>query len=167
MSPKVRTIQCNVMNPAGIALAINKLTDYKDKEFQKEKSAFMKAVGRAMVRRIEERYFEVGSKNRNAEKAEISVTTDGAFGSVLVTARGYGIFFVEFGTGTKATSAFGLRYGFYPGSWSETHERTFQEWLSSGTDKPYVYDNEAADAFVRAIGRLDEIIKEAGDEVFK
>ena len=164
MSPK-KVIQCNVINKTGITLAINQLTEYRDKEFKRQRSEFMKAVGRAIAKRVEARYAEVD--NVNARKFEINVDTNGAFGHVYVWARGIGLFFVEFGTGNLATSGMGWRYGFYAGSWSIDHEQTYQRWAEANTGRPYYYDNESADAFVRAIGHLDEILQEAGDEVFK
>lgn len=159
-----KIIRINPYSLKSVKDAIKEL-ETEQKELEKKRSRFVKAVGKAMAKRIEERYGEV--TNVNVQKYGVFVWSDGAYGEAKVEAHGKGLFFIEFGTGTLATSGMGWRYGFYPGSWSEDHAKTFQAWASTNNGEPYQYDNEAADAFVRAIGHLDEIVKEAADEVFK
>ena len=166
---KRKVIKINPCSRSSIIEAIVELKAEKE-EIEKKRSLFVKAVARIMAERIEERYGEV--LNVNVEKYGVSVWGGGHHGNGTVQAYGQGLFFIEFGTGTLAGGHDGYRYGFYPGSWSEEHANTFQQWILtdgakfSKADGSYKYDNEPADAFARAIGSLDEIIKEAADEVF-
>lgn len=169
-----KIIRINPYSRSSIISAIKELEEEK-KQIEKLRSKFVKAVARIMAERIEKRYGEVRNVNIEYDEegnSNISVWGGGAYGKGKVQAQGQGLFFVEFGTGTMAGGHDGYRYGFYPGSWSEEHANTFQQWiLSDGAkfskaDGSYKYDNEPADAFARAIGSLDEIIKEAADEVF-
>lgn len=166
---KRKVIKINPCSRSSIIEAIVELKAEKE-EIEKKRSLFVKAVARIMAERIEKRYGEV--LNVNVEKYGVFVWGDGYRGNGTVQAHGQGLFFIEFGTGTMAGGHDGYRYGFYPGSWSEEHANTFQQWILtdgakfSKSDGSYKYDNEPADAFARAIGSLDEIIKEAADEVF-
>lgn len=166
---KQKVIEINPCSRKSIIEAIVELKAEKEK-IEKKRSLFVKAVARIMAERIEKRYGEV--LNVNVSKYGVFVWGDGYRGNATVQAHGQGLFFIEFGTGTMAGGHDGYRYGFYPGSWSEEHANTFQQWLLtdgakfSKADGSYKYDNEPADAFARAIGSLDEIIKEAADEVF-
>ena len=170
-----KIIRINPYSRSSIIDAIKELEAEKD-EIEKKRKKFVKAVAKAMAKRIEERYGSVRSSNITYDEENgstgIFVWGDATYGKGKVQAHGQGLFFVEFGTGTLAGGQDGYRYGFYPGSWSEEHANTFQQWvlsdgaLFSRSDGSYKYDNEAADAFARAIGSLDEIIKEAADEVF-
>lgn len=172
-----RTIEVNPFSSKSINSAIMQLHREKtaleknDPGIQrKRRTAFVKLVAEKIADRIVERYAEV--PNDNAEKQRPKVEFDGAMGKAWVSAKGVGLFFIEYGTGTYATSGMGWRYGFYPGSWSQEHEGTFQEYIRTNGESfadengEYIYNNEAADAFVRAIGHIDEIVKEAADEVY-
>lgn len=160
----MRTIDVNVLSRKSIDNAIKELKEYQ-KEMDRKRSKFVKLVAQKMADHILDRYSTVDNKNK--EKGGISVMANGAYGRAVIIAHGEGLFFLEYGTGTMATSGMGWRYGFYPGSWSVEHKDTWTEWLQSGSDEPYLYTNEAADAFVRAIGHIEEFIQEAADEVFK
>jgi hypothetical protein len=165
-------IRINPYSPSSVKQAIKLLENEKKNrednlgEIGKLNTIFAKKIAEGIAKKVVERYGEVDSTNRNVKHVDISVDFFGHHGKATVQARGQGLFFVEFGTGTMATSGYGWRYGFYPGSWSESHGRTFQEWASTNTGEDYPYDNEAADAFTYAINRMDDIIREAADEVF-
>ena len=173
-----RTIEVNPFSSASINSAIMQLRREKtalernDPGIQrKRRTALVKRVAELIADRIVERYGEV--PNVNAKKYPPKVEYDGAMGKAWVSAKGLGLFFIEFGTGVYATSGEGWKYGYYPGSWSEEHAQTFQKYMLSGgveyadENGDYIFNYEAADAFVRAIGHLDEIVKEAADEVYK
>lgn len=162
-------INVDILSSKSVTIAIEQLKKYQERELKKKRSAFVKAVARIMEERIRKRYEEVD--NVNAHRG-ISISSDGAMGIAYVDVAGYGLFFAEFGTGVFATTGKGWEYGFYPGSWSEKHERTFQKYMLSGRtefadpDGNYIYNYEAADAFTRVIGQIEDILREAADEVF-
>lgn len=164
-----KVIEVNPLSKKSINEAIKELKAEKE-VLEKKKNKFTRLVAKEVAKRIEERYEEVD--NSNVKKGHITVWADGGFGKMIVGARGVGLFFVEFGTGTLAETQRGYLYGFYPGSWSQEHEKTFEMWVNSNgslfsnADGSYKYNNEAADAFTKAIGNLDEIVRQAADEVF-
>lgn len=172
-----RTIEINPFSSKSINSAIMQLrrekTAIERNEpgiHRKRRTELVKLVAKKIAERVTERYGEV--PNVNAKKYPPKVEYDGAMGRAWVSARGLGLFFIEYGTGVYATSGEGWKYGFFPGSWSYEHEQTFQTYMLSGQkayadeNGDYIYNNEAADAFIRAIGRLDEIVDEAAKEVY-
>lgn len=172
-----RTIEVNPFSSKSISTAIMQLSREKTAIernepgiHRKRRTQLVKLVAEKLADKIVERYAEV--PNENVQKNRPKVEFDGAMGRAWVSAKGVGLFFIEYGTGTYATSGVGWKYGFYPGSWSQEHEGTFQEYIRTNGESfadengEYIYNNEAADAFVRAIGRLDEIVDEAAKEVY-
>ena len=160
----MRTIEVNVLSKKSINDAIKELKDYQ-KEIENKKNKFVRVVAEKLADRIAERYHMVN--NPNVENAGLSVVPTVAYGRAVITAHGIGLFFIEFGTGTLASSTKGWSYGFIPGSWSVEHKDTWTKWLEGDQSEPYPYSYEAADAFLLAIVKLDDIVAEAADEVFK
>lgn len=65
----------------------------------------------------------------------------------VVFADGEEVCFIEFGAGVYAAPENGfapeaskIGVTVYPGSWSETHERTFQNWEAKGRPGEYAYN---------------------------
>lgn len=68
---------------------------------------------------------------------------DGDTFGYVITAEGKDVCFLEFGTGMYAgfgsEDTDGLSFEVYPGSWSETHEHTYEHWLKKKGKSPYDY----------------------------
>lgn len=86
-----------------------------------------------------------GAEDRPVEMPDIRTEEyhDGDTFGYVITAEGKDVCFLEFGTGMYA--GFGsedtgeLSFEVYPGSWSDSHERTYQHWLKKKGKSPYDY----------------------------
>ena len=88
----------------------------------------------------------------------------------VVEANGREVCFIEFGTGVYAHAqdlehhnmAENVNVLVYPGSWSETHGRTYQEWIASGREpEKYPFNLEPRPGMYNGIQRVKELVAKA------
>lgn len=87
-----------------------------------------------------------------------------------ITANGERVCFLEFGTGVYVDTHHPYRmkvpFGVYPGSWSEDHMRTYQEWEANGRQGEYRYNMSPRRGMLEAYNRMVDYAKTIAEEVF-
>lgn len=81
------------------------------------------------------------------------------------------IVFMEFGTGVRTESdapyADKVSVNVYPGSWSEEHANTWEEWIESGKDPElYPYNHSPKRGMYWAAQRMKREVKDIAKAVF-
>lgn len=154
-----KKIKVNIFSQQSINDAIAELQAQKQ-ELANRNTEFLNKLGDRMVAFLQEAYggFSI--------KPAVNGNT------VTVTVGGEGLLFVEFGTGTPADSSQGVRWGYVAGSWSETHARTYQEFLNGNpafmdANGDYIYNSPPKDAFMHLETQLPTMIRQTAREVFK
>lgn len=135
------------------------LEDFKDKEQQ-----FLEQLAETAKNALETAY----------NSSHITVTyepfQDGAIHGVNVIAGGKGIGFIEFGAGVYAGEGSEFKdnapFEVYPGSWSENHAQTYQEWVKNGQQGEYRYNRQPANAFPQAYAILKNSAHTLAREIF-
>ena len=151
-----KKIKVNILSPASIAEAVKEL-EAQSAEMEKLKEAFLSSLADKAEKFLRDLY-----------GASFTVTADADSNMIMVMVEGYGLLFYEFGTGLYADESQGGRWGYRAGSWSETHERTWQYWVEQGYPlEKYPYAHEGRDYFLQLETHLSELIRKTADEVFK
>ena len=161
-----KTYVVELRKPGSIANAIEFLKSQKRLLEGKMWREFLELLGTKMEAFLDDQYS--AGKQRRRVHVTHSVEDDN---TLVVSANGKRMLFIEFGSGTPADSSEGVRYGFGAGSWSREHANTYQKWLDSGgmdysVDGHYKYDREAKDAFMQLELALHRLIQESADEVY-
>lgn len=153
--------------PNSIDKAIKYLKEYKRRIANQKQHDFLDALGAKMELFLDNEY----SAGKERKRVHVTHTVSGN-DTLVVSANGKRMLFIEFGSGTPADSSQGVKYGFGAGSWSNVYGiGTYQKWLESGGvlysyNGHYKYDRYAKDAFLLLENELPRLIKEAADEVF-
>ena len=91
-------------------------------------------------------------------------------GVYTITATGERVCFIEFGAGVFSDSshpyASEVPIKVYPGSWSEDHAQTYQEWVKKGRKGWYRYNRYPRYAMLTAYNKMVDYVPELAREVF-
>lgn len=97
----------------------------------------------------------------------VEKVSDGVY---TITATGKRVCFLEFGAGVFSDSshpyASEVPIKVYPGSWSEDHENTYQEWVDNGMQGWYRYNQLPHYAMLTAYNRMVDYVPKLAREVF-
>lgn len=98
---------------------------------------------------------EFGHALLDPDDGAVTVSVSKRGNTYSITASGKAVCFLEFGTGAYAdvNHPYAKRVPFEvrPGSWSETHANTWQEWIDNGGDpKKYRYNTQPRRAMYEA-----------------
>lgn len=158
-------IRIDPMKPVGIQKAIAQLTREKKRlEKDYDLGAFLDKVALDMIATIYARQLRVMDHGGNKKWTLPYYERDG--NTRIIKQHGEQIAFIEFGAGAEAGNGNYLDLGFYPGSWSEQNAKTYQEWVDSGYQGLYRYEQRPARGFDTAISDIHMIVQKAADEVF-
>lgn len=154
-----RTIEVNPFSSKSINSAIMSLRREKKRLTEDFKREFLDRLGLELAGRVD---LEIDHEDIYAEH-----TVDGD--KVTIRAYGEGIAFIEFGAGVYADNGEfnAIHVQFYPGSWSEDHARTYQEWVENGMVGEYRYNQEPVHSFDTIIRELDSYIRIAADYAYQ
>ena len=88
-----------------------------------------------------------------------------------IRANGEEVYFLEFGTGVYTDSSHPLAsempFKVYPGSWSENHQKTWQQWIAAGNDPyKYPYNHMPKYGMLNASTYMREHAREIAERVF-
>ena len=162
-----RTYVVELRNPGSIVNAIKFLKSQKRLLEGRMWREFLELLGTKMEAFLDDQYS--AGKQRRRVHVTHSVEDDN---TLVISANGKRMLFIEFGSGTPADSSEGVRYGFGAGSWSREHKNTYQIWLDTGGEEysdengRYLYDRQAKDAFMKLELALHRLIQESADEVY-
>ncbi len=136
----------------GIRSLIRELEKFKSDLAEKE-DMFMQLLASRVEASLMESY--------NGKPVEVTTErfNDGDMHGYIVRASGEALGFIEFGTGVYAgygdnPFADEMPFKVYPGSWSEWHERTYQEWVENGRKGRYPYNHYPTNALPKAYNEL-------------
>lgn len=161
-----RTIEVNPFSSKSINSAIMSLRGEKKRLTEDFKAAFLKHLGAELHGQLQWEYDDA-NLNRINEEVEVDDPYIDADGKVVIRAYGNSIAFVEFGAGVYADGSEFIALQFYPGSWSEQHGRTYQEWVDAGMPGEYRFNQEPVRAFDSIIRDLDIHVRNAAYSAYK
>lgn len=103
----------------------------------------------------------------NGTVMTVEKVSDGVY---TITANGERVCFIEFGAGVFSDSshpyASEVPIKVYPGSWSEDHAQTYQQWVANGRKGWYRYNRYPRYAMLTAYNRMVDYVPELAREVF-
>ena len=161
----MRKITIDITDTDSIARGLDFIKSFTKAEEQKIKYTYLAAIAKkaadaaidaypAFVQVIPEMDYENGIAHIKAVDAEICFIE---FGAGVYAAPEY-----EFAG--EAANRLGIRI--YPGSWSETHWRTFQGWVANGRQGEYRYNVPQHAGLVAAYNAVLQSLEELAKEVF-
>lgn len=150
------TISLDLNNVQAAIDALNKYADDLDRK-AKEITYRVASVGADEVVRV--------------DGENIATSVEPIENGHAMVAQHPAIVFMEFGTGVRTESdapyADKVSVNVYPGSWSEEHANTWEEWIESGKDPElYPYNHSPKRGMYWAAQRMKREVKDIAKAVF-
>lgn len=180
----MKTLKAN-LSVSSLNALIKALEDYK-KEFYEREQAFLERLALVCQTSLQQSYDEAVAMANASREAAIrrcdrpqwevrhitaSYEADGDH-AFVIKAVGQDVCFVEFGTGMFAGNppneyASEVPISIRPGSWSDTHEHTWEYWNKRGyPQNEYPYNIVPANAFPKAFNDMRNAVHSLAREVF-
>lgn len=156
----MNTVRFDFGSKDGISKSIKRLKNYQQ-GFPEKLDKF--------ERRLCEEGAEIVRKVFGENHAEIQKIDNG----YALLAVGKAVCFIEFGTGFYADTGgsypmdLPTSINVYPGSWSETHAMTYQQWVDADLpEDEYPYNRTPQHGMVQAFEKMRSKVYEIAKEVF-
>lgn len=127
---------------------------------------------KAKAQETAKRIAEVGAEEvKSVDSQSVVTTIDPTDKGCVLSASHRAIVFMEFGTGMRTESdapyADKVSVPVYPGSWSEQHANTWQQWVESGKDpENYPFNHYPRRGMYWSMQRMKREAKDIAKAVF-
>lgn len=141
MSSRGTSITINGIHPSAVYGAVKKMEKYRDQILAEKINKTLGDVAKRYTEVASNAFGAgVGFSTQKVGQFDYEVTAFSLPGTQLIS-------FLEFGTGFYADASHKyvsmVDYNVYPGSWSETHAKTWEAWLQAGKDPAkYPYNKQ-------------------------